>query len=162
MNKALAGRDTVTRLIHAYSRALLRIAFTYMRNTSDAEDIVQDVFLSLCANPQTFDSPEHEKAWLIRCTINRCKNQLTSCSFKKTQPLDENLSVLPEEESAVLIAMMRLPAKYRTVLHLHYYEDYSIQEIAKLLEKKPATIGTWLARGRDKLRDTLKGGSYDE
>lgn len=137
MNKALADRESVTQLIQTYSRMLLRIAFTYMKNIGDSEDIVQDVFLSFYANPQTFENAEHKKAWLIRCTINKCKNQLKSYWFKKTQPLNENLMYLPKEESTVLLAMIRLPENYRTVLHLHYYEDYSIQEIAKLLIRNP-------------------------
>lgn len=162
MKELSADRTYFTRLVNTYSRMLLRIAFTYMKNTSDSEDIVQDVFLSLYANPPKFANTEHEKAWLIRCTINRCKNQLNSYWFRNTQPLDENLSFFPEEESAVLLAVMKLPEKYRTVLHLHYGEGYSIEEIAGILMKKPATVGTWLARGRAKLKTALKGGFDDE
>ncbi len=141
-----------------YSKLLIRLAFTYVKNMHDAEDIAQDVFVSLMKRGYGFESEEHEKAWLLRVAINKCKNDLKSSWKKLNVPLDEDISYLPEEDSEVLDIVLNLPVKYRTVIHLHYYENYSINEIAELLRRKPATIGTWLARGRNLLKSNLIGG----
>ena len=134
-----------TELLQKYSSMVLRIAFSNVKNLQDAQDIAQEVFISVLTKRPQFDSEEHEKAWLIRVTINRCKNHVKSFWNRHT----EGLSVLA------------LPQNYRNVIHLHYYEGYSINEIAELLHKKPATVGTWLARGRAALKKSLKGG-FDE
>ncbi len=158
MQETVTDRDALRRQIGRYSGTLLRVAFAYVKNTADAEDIVQDVFLTLFANPPEFADEEHEKAWLIRCTINRSKNVMKSAWLRKRAPLDETLSYLPSEESEVLSAILQLPENYRTTLHLHYYEKYTIEEIASILGRKPATVGTWLTRGRERLRTALEGG----
>ncbi len=145
-------------ILEKYSKSLIKIAFTYMKNIADAEDIVQEVYISLMRRGKDFDSEEHEKAWLIRVTINQCKNRLKSAWYRKSVPLDEDISYLPEEESEVLAAVFELPVKYRSVIHLFYYENYSMQEISKLLRKSPGTIGTWLSRGRKLLKNKLDGG----
>ena len=154
----LAGQETITRLISAHYYSLLRLAFAYTGNEAEAEDVVQDVFLSLVSREVSFESEAHEKAWLIRCTINRSKNVMKSAWLRKRAPLDETLSYLPSEESEVLSAILQLPENYRTTLHLHYYEKYTIEEIASILGRKPATVGTWLTRGRERLRTALEGG----
>ncbi len=154
----LAGQETITRLISAHYYSLLRLAFAYTGNEAEAEDVVQDVFLSLVSREVSFESEAHEKAWLIRCTVNRSKNVMKSAWLRKRAPLDETLSYLPSEESEVLSAILQLPENYRTTLHLHYYEKYTIEEIASILGRKPATVGTWLTRGRERLRTALEGG----
>lgn len=83
---------------------------------------------------------------------------MKSAWLRKRAPLDETLSYLPSEESEVLSAILQLPENYRTTLHLHYYEKYTIEEIASILGRKPATVGTWLTRGRERLRTALEGG----
>ena len=145
-------------VLEKYSKMLIKLAFTYVKNVHDAEDITQDVFVSLMKRGCVFESEEHEKAWLLRVTINTCKNHLKSSRKKLNVPLDVEISYLPKEDSEVLNLVLNLPDKYRTVIHLYYYESYSINEIAKLLRKKPATIGTWLARGRNLLKTNLVGG----
>lgn len=155
MNEVLSSQ--AARLIDTYYDTLMRIAFTYVKNMDDAEDVVQDVFLNFYTHSPDFESSEHEKAWLIRCTINRSKNHLRSAFFRHTAPMDENLSYLPPEENTVLAAVMRLPENYRSVIYLHYFEKYTLREIAGLIGKKPATVGTWLARARDQLKTALEG-----
>ena len=149
-------------VLEKYGKMVIRIAFTNVRNMSDAQDIAQNVFLTMLTKKPRFESEEHKKAWLIRATINRCKNHVKSLWFSRTEPLPDTLDYLPEEESDVLAAVLSLPKNYRTAIHLYYYEGYTINEIAALLRKKPATIGTWLSRGRKALKIMLKGGFDDE
>ena len=162
MQETVTDRDALRRQIGRYSGTLLRVAFAYVKNTADAEDIVQDVFLTLFANPPEFADEEHEKAWLIRCTINRSNNMMKSAWLRKRAPLEEAFGILAQEDRGLLSAVLALPENYRAAIHLHYYENYSIQEIAVILGRKPATVGTWLARGRERLRNTLEGGLDDE
>lgn len=158
MDYSFGTDEYIQHVLDKYSTMLIKLAFTYVKNMSDAEDITQDVFVSLIKRGSCFESEEHEKAWLLRVTINKCKNRLKSSWNRLNVPLEEDISYLPEEESEVLVTVLNLPPKYRTVIHLFYYENYSMNEIAKLLGKKPATIGTWLSRGRTILKSKLIGG----
>jgi len=150
----------IRRVVSTYSSSLVRLAFAYLRNQEDAEDVAQEVFLSYLRGAPAFEGAEHEKAWLIRVTINRCKNQLRSRWLRGRRPPPEDFAYLMEEESELLRAVMSLEDKYRLPIHLYYYEGYAIREIAQLLGDKPATVGTRLARGRELLRDRI-GGSLD-
>lgn len=152
--------ENIQNAVQRCSGSIIRLAFTYVKSMADAEDIAQDVFLAYLKTAPTFESPEHEKAWLLRVTANKSKNYLKAGWFNNRESLPEDLSYLPEEENEVLAAVMELEEKYRLPIHLHYYEGYSIQEIATALSAKPATVGTWLARGRELLRGKL-GGSQD-
>ncbi len=158
MANSFGTDEFIQHVLDKYSKMIIKLAFTYVKNTADAEDIAQDVFVSLIKRGYGFESEEHEKAWLIRVTINKAKNYLKSSWNKLKVPLEEDVSYMPEEESEVLNTVLNLPSKYRTVIHLYYYEDYSINEIASILNKKPATIGTWLSRGRNLLKSELIGG----
>ncbi|MET3289783.1 UNVERIFIED_CONTAM: RNA polymerase sigma factor (sigma-70 family) [Brevibacillus sp. OAP136] len=153
--------ESVRRALNLYSQSLIRIAFAYLKNTADAEEVAQDVFLAYLQKRPVFDNGEHEKAWLIRTTINKSKNMLRTGWFRSRNPIPEDLSYLPKEESEVLYAVLALDKKYRIPIHLHYFEGYSIQEIATILEAKPATVGTWLSRGRALLKEKI-GGIEDE
>lgn len=159
---SLAGSDEyIQDLLENYSDTVVKVAFTYVKNLSDAEDIAQEVFISMMTHNVQFVSREHEKAYMIRATINKSKNFLKSSWFKRTVPLEEHLSYMMPEETGLLQEVMALPVKYRTVIHLYYYENYSIKEIAEILQKKTATVGTMLARGRNLLKSKLKGGDID-
>lgn len=139
------------------SQGLLRLAFAYLKSAHDAEDVVQEVFLSYARRPLGFASREHERAWLVRATINRCKNVLKSGWFHSRHPLPDGLPGPDREEGEVLGALLSLDEKYRLPLHLHYYEGYAIKEIAAMLGEKPATIGTRLSRGRALLKERMGG-----
>jgi RNA polymerase sigma factor (sigma-70 family) len=153
--------ESVRKALELYSQSMIKIAFAYLKNTADAEEVTQEVFLAYLQKRPVFENSEHEKAWLIRTTINKSKNMLKTGWFKSRNPVPEDLSYLPREESEVLQAVLALDKKYRIPIHLHYYEGYSIQEIAEILQAKPATVGTWLARGRFILKEQI-GGQGDE
>ncbi|MFC4301923.1 RNA polymerase sigma factor [Cohnella boryungensis] len=154
--------ESVRRALDLYSQSLIKIAFTYLKNIADAEEVTQEVFVAYLQKRPVFESSEHEKAWLIRTTINKSKNMLKTGWFKSRNPVPEDLSYLPKEESEVLQAVLALDKKYRIPIHLHYYEGYSIQEIAVIMQAKPATVGTWLARGRLLLKEKIGGLDNEE
>ena len=149
--------ETISRIVKQYSSMLLRIACTRLDSAADAEDAVQEVFLKLLDSRPVFRDAGHEKAWLIRTTLHRASD-IRRKAERKNIPLDELIqTATPKDEGAVLLAAVRaLPEKYSAVIHLHYYEGYSIQEIAKLLGLPAGTVGVRLARGRERLRQMLK------
>ena len=153
---ALTGAEEVSRLVETYSPMLLRLACTRLENPADAEDVVQEVFLKLLTARPAFRDAEHEKAWLIRTTLHRAAD-LRKAASRRNVPLEEALlASAPEPEDRLLAAVRALPEKYDAVIHLHYYEGYSLKEIGKLLGLPTATVGTRLARGRERLRQSLK------
>ena len=143
--------------VYKYSESILKVSFTYVKNTSDAEDIAQDVFLALLLSDKEFESEEHLKAWLIRTAINKSKNHLKRAWNSKRAEFPAQTAAVPPEDTEVLSAVLSLEEKYRISLHLFYYEGYSIKEIAGILHKKPSTVGSYLARGREKLKKILEG-----
>ena len=153
---ALTGAEEGSRLVETYSSMLLRLACTRLENPADAEDVVQEVFLKLLTARPSFRDAEHEKAWLIRTTLHRAAD-LRKAASRRNVPLEEALlASAPEPEDRLLAAVRVLPEKYGAVIHLHYYEGYSLKEIGKLLGLPAATVGTRLARGRERLRQSLK------
>lgn len=152
----LVGTDEyIGHVVTQYSQLLLRIAFTRVKSTHDAEDVVQEVFLKLITKQPCFRNEEHEKAWLIRATINLTYDMLKS-SFRQSVPLDESILSSQEEPNQLLSAVRSLPEKYSTVLHLYTYEGYSIKEIAQILALPAATVGTRLSRARKQLKRILE------
>ena len=148
--------ETVCRLVREYSDMLLHLACTRLSSVSDAEDAVQEVFLRLLAAPVSFRDAGHEKAWLIRTTLHRASD-IRRQAEKRNLPLEEAAqTAAPEPGTDLLQAVQALPEKYGAVIHLHYYEGYSIREIGTLLDLPAATVGTRLARGRERLREMLK------
>lgn len=147
--------------VEQYAHTVAKTAFSYLKNVADAEDITQEVFLTLMQNEKNFKNDEHLKAWLIRVAINKCKNHLKSSWFKNRNPILGDIPDLSKEENEVLSAVLSLKIKYRIPLHLYYYEGYSIKEIAKIMAMPESTVGTRLARGRKILKDML-GEIYDE
>ena len=141
------------RLVNTYADMILRISFMYLKQTSDAEDICQDVFLKLLSGDLSFDSPSHEKAWIIRTTINACKDRLRTGFWKHATCLDDAAEIesptVPESELLELV--MTLPKNYRVSIYLHYYEGYPVNEIAQILGKN-----AYLSRGRKKLKTMLE------
>ncbi len=146
---------TELKIIERYKDTVFKIAFTYCKNKSDAEDIFQEVFLRYFKKKPAFDSLNYEKAWFIRVTINCCKKLLFSSWFKKVQPLEAELTFESPEESDLFYAVMDLPLKYRVVVHLFYYEDYRIKEIAEITSQKETTVATQLQRARQMLKTKL-------
>ncbi len=155
------GDEYIRRVLETYSASIIRLCYTYVNDQSDAEDIAQEVFLELIKRGEEFTDPEYEKAWLLRTAVNKCKNVLRSGRIRKTVPLEEqyaeNDKDLESVGSPVFKAVMDLPEKYRTVIHLYYVHGYSIKEISYITGKNAATVGTRLARGRELLKNMLKG-----
>ena len=144
-----------------YHNTVYRLALARTQNISDAEDIVQTVFLRLVGATTVFNDEEHIKAWLIKVTVNASKNLMLSSWMRLTSPLDENISTQMAETGEVYHAVMKLPVKYRTAIHLFYYEGYTCSQIADLLNTNEATIKTRLKRAREKLKLALKGEDFD-
>ena len=139
-----------------YADMVYRLSFVRTKNISDSEDILQEVFLRYLKVWNKMESEEHIKAMLIRITINCTNSLLTSSWFRKTEPIKENLPYeLPEEREDVLGAVLKLPMKYRTAIHLHYYCGYSVEEIGKILNTNPSTVKTHLKRGREHLKRSI-------
>lgn len=149
--------ETICRIVTAYSDMLLRLACTRLGSAADAEDAVQEAFLRLLTARPVFRDTEHEKAWLIRTTLQRASD-IRRKAEQRNIPLEEAAEPMtPDSPGEELRSAVRaLPEKYGAVIHLHYYEGYSIREIAKLLGLPAATVGTRLARGRERLRQMLK------
>ena len=134
-----------------------RLALARTRHIQDSEDVFQEVFARFFRHEEELDSDEHRKAWLIRCTLN-CTNTLLSARWRTHLPLEEAVTKAMEPaDRTVYEAVLSLPKKYRTAIHLHYYEGYSVEEIAALTGAKTGTMKSWLSRGRDRLSQALKG-----
>lgn len=147
---------TASEAFKKHSDMVYRLAVARVKNKYDADDILQEVFLRFIKVKDKVENDEHLKALLIRITINCSKSLLTSSWFKRTEPLSESLSV-SDGYSDTLDAVLRLPQKYRTVIHMHYYMGYSVDEIASILKSKPSTVKSQLHRARQKLKIDLEG-----
>ena len=146
----------IERVVNEYATMLLRVAYSQLNNRTEAEDAVQEVLLKYMEKAPVFQSEEHEKAWLLRVTVNHCKNHLASAWFRKRADLDEGIPALDNEELEVVSAVAALPAKYRAVVHLYYFEGYSTKEIAEILHSRPNTVSARLSRARALLAKALK------
>ncbi len=159
------GREVINqqaeRLLADYGNTVLRMAYSYLHNTEDAEEILQDTLVQFLKAAPTLDSRAHEKAWFLHVAANLCRNRLKYNAIRQTDELADNLAA--EGQSDLLFvwdAVKSLPEKYREVVHLYYYEGYQTAEIAKILDMKEATVRSNLARGREKLKSVLKE-AYD-
>ncbi len=148
---------TPEQFISEYGDMVYRLAYAQTRNKSDADDIFQDVFLKVVQGHPGFESMEHEKAWLIRVTLNCLKSHWRIAWRKHDVPLDERIPYKEAEDNMLDEALCRLKSKYRMVVHLFYYEGYSSIEIAEITGEKPSTVRTRLTRARQKLRELLEG-----
>lgn len=155
----MRSEEAVQQAIDQYADTVKRICFIHLKNEADSEDIFQTVFLKYAMSDTVFESAEHEKAWLIRVTLNACKDLLKSFFRRHCVSLDEYVASDPalEDHSEVLEAVLSLPEKYRRVVYLHYYEGYSAPEIADILQMNVNTVYTNLTRARLQLRDLLGG-----
>ena len=152
------------RAIERYADTVKRLCIIHLKSGPDTEDFFQNVFLKYVLSSAVFESEEHEKAWVIRVTINECKDLLKSFFRSRTVPL-EGLPDLPVQDPSggreVLEAVLSLPQRYRDVIYLHYYEGYSAVEIGKLLSKNVNSIYTLLHRARTLLRKNLGGDEFE-
>lgn len=148
----------LTQYIQLYHRSVLNTALCYVRNTSDAEDITQEVFFRLYTHTGSFESGEHVKAWLLRCTINLSKSLLRSHWYRFSLPLEaaEGKAHFDTAESGGLLGLMaKITRKNRIALYMYYYEGYSTGEIARILGTNEDAVSARLHRGRQQLKKLL-------
>lgn len=155
----------VNRAVDEYADMIKRVCFYHLKNQEDTEDVFQNVFLKYMLYEGFFASREHEKAWLLRVSINACKDFMRNFFRRNTVPLDALNGVEAEssgDSREVLEAVLSLPVKYKDVIYLHYYEGYSAIEIGNILGKKENTVYSLLSRGRVMLKEKLGGDGFDE
>jgi len=145
--------DWLSNSIKCHQNTLYRTAIAMLRNKSDAEDILQDVFLKLYEKQPDFESAEHEKAWLIRVCVNMCKNRLKHSSRQTAELLLEGVADVGEEHSRVLDSVLALPPKYRMAVHLYYYEGYNTSEISDITQQSESAVRKQLERARKQLKE---------
>ena len=148
-------------LVAKYENRLYRTSLAVMGNVSDAEDVVQEVFLRAYERAPDFESEEHETAWLIRVTVNLCRSRLRAPWKKRTEPLLDSYPAKEPEQRELLEHVLALSPRYRAVIHLFYYEGYSVKEIAHLTGQKESTVRSLLTRARQKLKSVLKEDDYE-
>lgn len=156
----MRSEQEVNRAIERYADTVRRICFVHLKNRADTEDIFQTVFVKYLLHGEPFASEEHERAWIIRVTLNACKDLLKNFFRSRTVPLEELTDrAMPAEteQREVLQAVLALPVPYRDVIYLHYYEGYTAPEIAGILGKNVNTVYTRLTRARGLLRQALGG-----
>lgn len=148
--------------LRTYGDMVYRLALVQMKNRSEAEDVFQEVFLRLVRYRERIQGEEHLKPWLLRVTVNCCRKQFASAYRKRSVPLDTERNATESYEmnlpdSPVYDAVLELPDDYRSVIHLFYYEQYSVREIGEILKLSESAVKTRLSRARGMLRETLKG-----
>lgn len=148
--------EYLEKMIDKYSNMIYRLALIRTKTRENSEDVYQEVFLRLAKKMPEFKSEEHEKAWIIKVTINCSKNLLNSKFLKNTTELKEEIQFETKERHEIYYAVQKLPLKYKTIIHLYYYENYKINEISQMLKMKENTVKSYLARAREKLKIEVK------
>ena len=153
----MVSNENFPRLVHLYKDMIFRLAYSYTKNHFDADDITQNVLVQLYKTDKTFKSEAHLRNWLVRVTVNQCKN-LFRVPWRKHENLEDYANTLSFEEvesEDLFFTVMSLSPKYRVTLLLYYYEGYSIREIARILDVPEKTVSTRLARGRKILKELV-------
>ena len=153
--------ETASRLLDQYGNMILRLAYSYLHNQSDAEDILQETLIKYLQTAPNFAGPVHEKAWLLKVAANLSKNRIDYNRLRETDELEETLVAKEKQDlSFVWEAVKQLPTNYRAAIHLFYYEGCSTAEIARILDRKESSVRSDLRRGREQLKNILKE-AYD-
>ena len=161
MTVFIKGKDAFSFAFKQYTDTVYRVALHNSTNFSDAEDVTQEVFIKLLETNKAFRDSEHLKAWLIRVTINLCRDKMKKMS-RETLVEAVVCNNSSEAGNDILNAVKALPENYRNTIYLHYYEGYTAKEIGRILDAKENTVLSWLSRGREVLRKELDGGFDDE
>ncbi len=152
------SNNELEQYIRLYHGTIYRLALSYVKNTAEAEDICQDAFVKLMDYNGYFAAPENCKAWLIRVTVNLSKNYFRSSRFRHdTELCDDVREQVFDDYTELYDAVTALPIKYRSIVHLYYYEGYSVKEIADILKISVSAATTRLSRARERLKETLLG-----
>lgn len=161
MKKTTGSAGDAEIIIERYSDMVYRLAFSRVGTRQDAEDVYQEVFFRYLKKRPAFESEEHCKAWLLRVTLNCSNTFLTSPWRRRRTELPENLPFEDRRQQKLYGELRQLPDKYRDVIHLFYYEELSVEEIGRLLNRKPSTVRTQLTRSREMLRRIMKEDDYE-
>ena len=156
----MRSEQEINDVIERYADTVRRLCTIYLKNYADTEDIFQTVFLKYVLCSVAFESEEHRKAWIIRVTVNACKDLLKSFFHSRTVPLQQlpEMAVsMPSDHREVLDAVLSLPKKYKDVVYLHYYEGYTAPQISRILGKNVNTVYTLLTRSKQLLKEKLGG-----
>ena len=156
----MRSEEEACRAIEQYGDTVRRICLVHLKNYADTEDIFQTVFFKYALHDAPFESPEHEKAWIIRVTANACRDLLKSVFRSRTVPLEEwtsQASGLSQESRELWEAVLALPSRYKNPVYLHYYEGYTAAEIGEILGINPHTVYTLLNRARQRMKKDLEG-----
>ena len=151
--------EAFAQAVEEYVDTLFRVAYSCLRNRSDAQDVMQETLLKFYMEKKPFQSPEHEKRWLIRVAVNESKKLLRSAWRRRSVPLEERDEAITFDtlaQRALFEEVMALPPKYRLAVYLYYYESFSVRQIAEALGANPSTVQTWLMRARGLLRESLQ------
>ncbi len=154
--------NTLVGYVKQFHKTVFRLAYSYVRNRENAEDICQEAFVKLLDYRGEFSSDEDCKRWLMRVVINLSKNLLKSFRYSRTDELSEDIPLETAEDGELLALVKTLPTKYGEVIHLFYYEGYSVKEIADILSISQTAVTSRLARGREKLKSLLMEGTGNE
>ncbi|CAM3165323.1 sigma-70 family RNA polymerase sigma factor [Paenibacillus sp. FSL F4-0087] len=160
MQRSMPQRgDHMMKVYETYADTLFRIAMVHLGRREDAEEATQDTFIKLMEKAPTFNDAEHQKAWLIRVITNHCKSLLGRGWRKREVKLEgaDPLTTDDPEDQALIELVLSLPVKYRSVVHLYYYEDYPIREIGEILQISESAVKMRLKRGRQLLKLELEG-----
>lgn len=154
---------TLEEVVRSYADMVYRLAYAYMRSASDADDVFQDVFLRYAEKAPVFREEAHRRAWLLRVTINRCRSHYRSSWYRRIAPMEAAANAASPAPADPLLdnALTQLPVRYRTIIHLYYFENYDTSEIAVITGQQPSTVRAQLTRARHMLRTLLKGDSHD-
>lgn len=152
----------IEKIIIKYSNMIFRLAYQYLQNYHDAEDILQDVAITLVTGNSPIDDERHLKNWLAAVTLNKCRNLKKSAWKRKVEPINEDIAIEVEEAFEVLEELNKLNENQRNVLYLYYYESFTIDEIAEILNRSRNTVASWFRRGKSNLRKILEKGGYND
>lgn len=159
MNLSPVDSDFIQNAVSKYLDTVLRIAYQNTQNQADAEDVAQEVFIKLMKQPK-FNDEGHLKAWLIRVTVNQCKDLKKSFWHRNTVAISDDRQAPEAPDQEVWHELWKLPKDHRNVIYLYYYEEYTVPEIAEILGRKVNTVSSWLTRGRKRLKQILEEGDY--
>ena len=150
-------------VFNAYKNDVFRLVLSHTKNWHDADDITQNVFVKLHKHLSGFGDEQHIKKWLVKVAVNECKTHFRSAWRRRIVPITREVEQIPapHQEDELLHMVLALPQRYSLAVHLYYYEDYKIREIAEILGEKETTIQTRLSRARAMLKEKLEKGAYD-
>lgn len=162
MRQFVHSNQEIEHVVETYSDTLLRLAMHHVSDIAQAQDIVQDVFIKYIKSNKDFIDIEHEKAWLLRVTINTCNDYHKHWWQKKRSPFPINASTNKQNDSNILEEIKKLSKNQRNAIYLFYYEEMSTKEIASLFKVKEGTVSSWITRGRQKLKTILEQGGWHD